>query len=318
MLGDIVPPSLVDAMNVEADEESQQRLRLLYVACTRAMDMLVLPELPSRGAATWSGAIDHGLPGLPELNVARFPKKPPLRAADRPNGQSREVFESEQGRVAQALGRICWIRPSDGDPDVVAFETAGVTAWDQPIERIPVAEGGSFRGIVLHKLMEELLTGEVQDSTDVVRQRAAILVEQLASATRLTSEGDVEELAKTALRTFALPELARDKENLVAEVPVYGRIAGDDRRLITGRADAVRYKDRRAYIVFDWKSDIAPESASRDAYARQLALYVDVLGAERGAVVYMTSGQIEWVTPADSASGMGGGRAASAALAPFR
>jgi CRISPR-associated exonuclease Cas4 len=82
--------------------------------------------------------------------------------------------------------------------------------------------------------------------------------------------------------------------------------------------DAVRYKDRRAYIVFDWKSDIAPESASRDAYARQLALYVDVLGAERGAVVYMTSGQIEWVTPADSASGMGGGRAASAALAPFR
>jgi hypothetical protein len=84
--------------------------------------------------------------------------------------------------------------------------------------------------------MEELLTGEVQDSTDVVRQRAAILVEQLASATRLTSEGDVEELAKTALRTFALPELARDKENLVAEVPVYGRIAGDDRRLITGRA----------------------------------------------------------------------------------
>jgi CRISPR-associated exonuclease Cas4 len=166
--------------------------------------------------------------------------------------------------------------------------------------------------------MEELLTGEVQDSTNVVRQRAAILVEQLASATRLTSEVDVEELAKTALRTFALRELSRDRENLVAEVPVYGRIAGDDRRLITGRADAVRCKDGRAYIVFDWKSDIAPESASRDAYARQLALYVDVLGAERGAVVYMTSGQIEWVTPADSAPGMGGGRAASAALAPFR
>jgi CRISPR-associated exonuclease Cas4 len=80
--------------------------------------------------------------------------------------------------------------------------------------------------------------------------------------------------------------------------PVYGRIAGDENRLVTGRADAVRYKDGQPHIVFDWKSDIAPEPSTRREHALQLALYVHILGAARGAVVYMTSGQIEWVTPA--------------------
>jgi len=31
-----------------------------------------------------------------------------------------------------------------------------------------------------------------------------------------------------------------------------------------------------------------------------LSIYVDVLGAERGAVVYMTTGQIDWVDPVPS------------------
>ena len=45
MLGDIIPPTLAGALQSEGQEEAQQRLRLLYVACTRAMDLLVLPEL---------------------------------------------------------------------------------------------------------------------------------------------------------------------------------------------------------------------------------------------------------------------------------
>jgi CRISPR-associated exonuclease Cas4 len=70
---------------------------------------------------------------------------------------------------------------------------------------------------------------------------------------------------------------------------------------VSGRADAVRYHEGRARIVFDWKSDLAPDAAARLAYARQLAIYVDVLHAERGAIVYMTSGQIQWVDPARDA-----------------
>ena len=67
---------------------------------------------------------------------------------------------------------------------------------------------------------------------------------------------------------------------------------------MAGRADAVGYLAGRPEIVFDWKSDVDPDTASRVDYANQLAQYVHVLGAERGAVVYMTSGRIEWVSKA--------------------
>jgi len=65
--------------------------------------------------------------------------------------------------------------------------------------------------------------------------------------------------------------------------------------LIAGRADAVRYRNGDAEIVFDWKSDVDPKPDERATYARQLAQYVHVLRAKRGAIVYMTTGEIQWV-----------------------
>ena len=102
------------------------------------------------------------------------------------------------------------------------------------------------------------------------------------------------------LRTWSLPDLASNRSGLVAEVPVYGRLTRDDDRLVAGRADAVRYVAGRPQIVFDWKSDVDPVAASRADYANQLGQYVHVLGAERGAIVYMTTGQIEWIEAAPS------------------
>jgi CRISPR-associated exonuclease Cas4 len=107
---------------------------------------------------------------------------------------------------------------------------------------------------------------------------------------------DVKELAETALRTWSLPEVAASRTGLVAEVPVYGRLPGDDEVLVAGRADAVCYRAGRPEIVFDWKSDIDPDATARTAYANQLGQYMHVLGAERGAVVYMTRGQVQWVS----------------------
>ena len=65
---------------------------------------------------------------------------------------------------------------------------------------------------------------------------------------------------------------------------------------MAGRADAVRYRSGKPHIVFDWKSDVAPDASARAGYASQLAQYVHVLGAERGAIVYMTLDQVQWVS----------------------
>jgi CRISPR-associated exonuclease Cas4 len=165
----------------------------------------------------------------------------------------------------------------------------------EPIDTVTVTGAGSLRGVVLHKLMEELLSRELAETMEAVQKRATVLVQHLVTGDRAAPGVDPHELAETALRTVSLPELAANRDNLAPEIPVYGCMAGDCNQLVTGRADAVLYRQGRARIVFDWKSDIAPDPVLRGAYAHQLALYVEMLGAERGAVVYMTSGQIEWV-----------------------
>jgi CRISPR-associated exonuclease Cas4 len=47
-LGQVTPPSLEDALRGENAEKRNENLRLLYVACTRAMELLVIPA----GSAT--------------------------------------------------------------------------------------------------------------------------------------------------------------------------------------------------------------------------------------------------------------------------
>jgi CRISPR-associated exonuclease Cas4 len=288
-------------MQSEVEQASEERLRLLYVACTRAMDLLVLPELAWSDEASWARAVDFRLHALPELNLTQLRVKPFGRRAAGANAQTPEVFAAEQAVVAQALRPLRWIRPSAGDAEVLPLEMPVAVAWDQPMDMEAASPGGPVRGIILHKLMEELLTGELVGTDAALRDRCSRLASQL-SGDDGGARVDLDELVATTLRTWSLPELGDGRNNTVPEVPIYGRLPGADERLVSGRADAVRYRGGRPETVFDWKSDVAPEAGTRRAYAQQLAQYVHVLGAERGAIVYMSTGQIQWV----EVSGNGG------------
>jgi CRISPR-associated exonuclease Cas4 len=290
-LGHIVPPDLAVAMNSEAQEAAEERLRLLYVACTRAMDLLVLPALSWSNSGSWARLVDFQLDELPELNITHLAKSAVERPTEASNTQDLAQFEAERSEVERSFVRIRWVRPSDGDPDALSFDSPAASAWEQPLEATLI-RGGAGRGVVLHKIMEELLTAELEAAADAVRKRAVVLARELGLAEKV----DTNELVETALRTWSLPEVVANRVGLVAEVPVYGRLPGDNQRLVAGRADAVCYRAGKPEIVFDWKSDVDPDTAARAAYANQLGQYIHVLGAERGAIVYMTIGQVQWVS----------------------
>ena len=150
--------------------------------------------------------------------------------------------------------------------------------------------------MILHKLMEELLIGELEAAPDAAKERARLLRDQLALAAAASASLDPAELASTALRTLALPELEPFHEQLIPEIPIYGTTSKDMDELIAGRADAVAWAEDGSKVVLDWKSDVAPKDAERAAYAQQLGQYLHVFGAQRGGVVYMTSGHIDWVS----------------------
>ncbi|WOH53221.1 exodeoxyribonuclease V subunit beta [Bradyrhizobium sp. sBnM-33] len=293
-LGQIIPPSLGDALLTEEAEKRAENLRLLYVACTRAMESLIIPDFTWSNDESWAKLLSFRLDTIPELDVSRFPRasiSPPSAAE---NLQSAEVFAEERSRL-EASPKVRWITPSDGDPDVITEQLASEASDEEPLRPLSALEGGRIRGILLHKLMEELVTGELEERLETATSRAEQLRDQLFSVSSATAPVDAAELASTALDTFRLPDIKPFRNRLKAEVPIYAIAPAGPDHLIAGRADAIAEAADGSTVVFDWKSDIAPKEADRAAYRQQLAQYLHATGAQRGAIVYMTSGRVDWV-----------------------
>ncbi|PTE06489.1 hypothetical protein [Mesorhizobium helmanticense] len=79
--------------------------------------------------------------------------------------------------------------------------------------------------------------------------------------------------------------------------------ASDLKHCSYARADAIAFDAGVAVTAFDWKRDIAPSPADRQAYAGQLLEYLELLALDRGAIVFMTSGEIQWVNRKRTTSG---------------
>jgi CRISPR-associated exonuclease Cas4 len=139
--------------------------------------------------------------------------------------------------------------------------------------------------------MEELLVGFLEPDQVALDLRASTLTRQVI--VEGAARPDHSELARTALRTYSHNELQPYLTKLVPEMPLYG--ARSDTILVSARSDAIALDEGVPFAVFDWKSDIAPTQGDRDTYASQLLEYLDLVGAEKGAVVYMTSGEVRWV-----------------------
>jgi hypothetical protein len=141
--------------------------------------------------------------------------------ADPPNAQTAERFAAERVTIDAAAVPLTWIRPSDYDPDrISAIEAIALEPGDAPEVDAPVG-AGRVRGLLLHKLMEEVLTGELVEEVGRFAGRVRELLAELVVA---PADGyalpDAEEIAATAWRTLQLPEIAALRTRLVPEWPV--------------------------------------------------------------------------------------------------
>jgi hypothetical protein len=263
------------------------------VACTRARDLLVVTELPGASLNSWARIVDLEQHKLSRFDITKLPTATPTAPrAEMPNPQTREVFEVDATAIAARTTRLTWVRPSDHDADRMPVgELVAMELGDPPETGLPVGPG-RIRGLVLHKLIEEILTGEVEETLTALARRAGILTLQLA-----TDDGaSKDEIAATALRALRLPGIAELRATLVPELTLFGSTAeGNIETVLSGRADAIAFGDGTASVVVDWKSDVAPSTEDIQLHAGQLRDYLASANAPRGALVYMTSGTVYWV-----------------------
>ncbi len=305
----VKPAGFEAARDAEKAELDRERIRLWYVAATRARELLVLPRLDVAASSTaWIGLVDLSLADLQTLDLGHLPPELGEGRAIEPNLQTREIFAAEAATIAAASHSLIWMAPSrDESPQGPLLVPEVVEIWSapdgaQPQEDVPVGavQGGRERGLILHKLLEEVLTGEVAEGQESLVPRAQELIVAIGRVPNVDPAAgpSPDELAGCVSRTLALPEIAVLRPTLVPEFPVYASAQDEEgERVTTGFTDAISFgADGQAEVVIDWKSDVNPAPETVDHYVRQVRSYLGMTGTPRGLIVMVTSGQVVPVT----------------------
>jgi ATP-dependent exoDNAse (exonuclease V) beta subunit len=303
-------PSLDYDTVAQAEKEAQrrERVRLWYVALTRARDLLLLPRQTERIPGDWLSLVTLEIDALPLLDLTNFNGSLARSAASTANVQDLATWEREAAIIAASERRIVWHQPSrhEGLENAAEITEEIFVGPEAPLERLPRADderkaiqGGRERGLILHKLLEEVLTRETDEDVAALQARAAELLAQLGlaeaedAATGLSSS----EMASTVHRSLQLPDVAALRSRLVPEIRVYAGVqAGQRMSLTAGIADAVATgEEGRVETVIDWKSDVDPTTDQNDNYRGQVRDYLVATGAQVGLLVFLTSNRVERV-----------------------
>ena len=202
-------------------------------------------------------------------------------------------------RLVEQTREIRWIQPSAIEIEEVPLP---VPPEDEFAEPIPDVRGSAARGRVLHKLMEEILSGELHGEQEHLQDRASQLLHQLGQDDHpdpLLGPSSAE-IASTVTRTLALPPVARYRQNMQPEFGIFQLITegSEINSATSGVIDAVGFDcNGNPEVVFDWKTDVSPTSQVREHHAEQVRRYLQVVGVSRGFVVYVTSGVLHEVAP---------------------
>ena len=310
----VKPTGYEAARDAEKAELNRERVRLWYVAATRARELLILPRLDvTAGKSAWISLVDLSLAELPALDLGHLPLEVCAEAASVENRQTREIFAAEAAATMERQQSIVWLAPSRDEsatgpvlqaetPEILVTDADGAPADNSLASTI---QGGRERGQILHKLIEEVLTGETAETIPDLFARAEILIRALG---RPVADDPAQglapaELAGCVVRALSLPDIVALRPSLMPEFPVYASALTDTHEEATaGIADAIAFdSDGVPQVVIDWKSDVDPTPETIEHYCSQVRAYLDMTDTERGLVVAVTSGAVIPVMRTESA-----------------
>ena len=299
----VEPTGYEAARNDEKAELDRERVRLWYVAATRARELLVLPRLDVDAArSAWLSVVNLALSELPAFDLEELPPEVGAGEPEPANDQTREAFAAEAAAIAERTRSIAWSTPSRGEgaarsvmrdkaPTILVTDGDGAPADGAATATV---QGGRERGLILHKLIEEVLAGETAEAQLELVARAETLIRALGLP---VLDDPAEGLAPTEIagcvhRALSLPEIAALRPGLVPEFTVYSSSECDTHEAAAvGIVDAIVFgPDGIPETLIDWKSDVDPSPETLEHYRAQVRVYLEMTGAERGLVVLVTNG----------------------------
>ncbi len=278
-IGDWLETSDFDELSErESLREGAESIRLLYVAATRAGDLLVIPRAPKRGGYfdIVGGNLEPGENAGP-VTAWRLSAMPPLRGEVRPfvrldEPSPRERDLHERRREEWLRGRLALIGRASRAPVLVAPSRLAPEGAAEALPRVPgsrppgsPAPGrAALFGEAFHRVMERW------DAS-----RGATLAERCAAAAfelGIGAEAEaLERLAAAALESDIMKRAARAPRRL-RETPFILPVEGG---FVQGRIDLL-FEEEGRWIVVDYKTDdVAADGidARLASYRPQAAVY---------------------------------------------
>ncbi len=269
MPADAMPPLLAEARNAEVAKSERERLRLLYVALTRAESWLIVAAAGDVGgsASCWFDLVEAAMPKAGATRHA-FPTGEGLRLEHGDWSASAATTERSVPRSTPPLPKP--LRTAAPAPSAIANTTVSPSdlggAKALPGEDGEAAAIATARGTAIHLLLQNLpnLLPEHWASF------AATLLPEASDSTR-------NELLQEARDVLKSPELAFLFEpSSLSEVPVTAQVGA---RRIHGTIDRLILSDDRVLVV-DFKSNaIVPATPDQcpEGILRQMGAYAHAI-----------------------------------------
>ncbi len=284
--GGCQPPEWDTLVRREEKKGRAESRRLVYVACTRARDLLVVPRPPVDAALGdfWKDLVERLPPGG-DADV-RVVDASPVEREDVP-GRGRELWALSTAEGGDAVAsrweeerRELVARAAEREYAPVSATRLAVRAAPPPAAA--TGPGGRSFGSLVHRLLEWTPLDDVA-SGRAARLRGMALA--LAPSFGLDAEAAARAAAQVE-RTLSLPviERARRARRVFRELALW---FPEGASLVEGKVDLV-FEENEALVVVDYKSDaIAEEHALAQAahHAPQLQLYARGLAQAAGMPV---------------------------------
>ncbi len=277
------------------DEEQQyldaEQTRLLYVAATRARDVLVVGRWAKSGKTQAWVALGPHLSDFSELVVPASvadvaPESVDLTAAAAATAE--RAIELSHGAAMKASWAATSVTAeakrfptltAGGDNDVRADDPTRAITEDSASRR---ADAGMAWGSLVHGLLEHAMRFPSATREDLRRLARWLVVEDPSLVPVIEQAIDTVDGVKGSTRW--LSARASPEHHEEAPFSVLVRRSGELPTVISGTIDLV-YRDGTAWCVVDYKTDVDGGSALAGKYAAQVAAYRDAWASVAGGRV---------------------------------
>jgi ATP-dependent helicase/nuclease subunit A len=291
------PPGWARHRADEASFLGAEMSRLLYVAATRAKDLVIVGRWARSGGASsrraWAG-LDAFLSGMPELVVPDSVRLPAAAAVDLSPTAARRAWEAAEARHMRALPpswaatsvtseikRLPRIAPDADDAGAVDDATRVITA-ETPSRR---ADAGLAWGTLVHGLLEHAMRHKGATRDDLRRLALWLTVDEPDLRSVIDDALDTVE----AVAHAGFWQTARASAECHEEVPFAVREAGGDvPTVVNGTIDLI-YNAAGEWRLVDYKTD----RQGGDDHAALEARYASQLRAYQEAWRQVTGGSVE-------------------------